>query len=65
MKYNCKFCGRYIMEIKGTTIVENLICPNSKCKAHQNIKVITPQSTIEEINYRFKSAETPPKNKSE
>lgn len=53
------------MEIKGTTIVENLICPNSKCKAHQNIKVITPQSTIEEINYRFKSAETPPKNKSE
>ena len=43
------------MDIEGTTIIENLVCPNSKCKAHLNIKVITPQSTVEEINYKFKT----------
>lgn len=51
------------MDVKGTTIIENLICPNSKCKAHLNIKVITPKSTIDEINYKFVSNEIPPKEK--
>ena len=51
------------MDIEGTTIIENLVCPNSKCKAHLNVKVITPSSTIEEINYKFKSKELPPKKK--
>lgn len=52
------------MDIKGTTIIENLVCPNSKCKAHLNVKVITPQSTADEINYRFEQKELPPKNES-
>lgn len=64
MKYTCKHCGRYIMDIKGTTIIENLVCPNSKCKAHLNVKVITPQSTTDEINYHFTQKEVPPKNES-
>lgn len=63
MKVNCKYCGRYLMDVKGTTIIENLICPNSKCKAHLNIKVITPKSTVDEINYKFVSPEIPPKEK--
>lgn len=53
------------MDVKGTTIIENLICPNSKCKAHLNFKIITPKSSIEEINYKFDSAEVPPKNESQ
>ena len=65
MKYCCKHCGRYIMDIEGTTIIENLVCPNSKCKAHLNVKVITPQSTVEEINYKFKTKELPPKKKAQ
>lgn len=52
------------MDVKGTTIIENLICPNSKCKAHLNFKIITPKSSIDEINYKFDSAEVPPKNES-
>lgn len=52
------------MDIKGTTIIENLVCPNSKCKAHLNVKVITPQSTTDEINYHFTQKEVPPKNES-
>lgn len=51
------------MDIEGTTIIENLICPNSKCKAHLNVKVITPQSTLDEINYRFKQVEHRPDKK--
>ena len=64
MKFYCKHCGRYIMDIKGTTIIENLVCPNSKCKAHLNVKVITPQSATDEINYHFTQKEVPPKNES-
>ncbi len=64
MKYTCKHCGRYIMDIKGTTIIENLVCPNSKCKAHLNVKVITPCSTTDEINYHFEQKEVPPKSES-
>ena len=63
MKVHCKYCGRYLLEAKGTAIIENLICPNSKCKAHLNIKVITPKSTTDEINYKFVSPEIPPKEK--
>lgn len=64
MKFYCKHCGRYIMDIKGTTIIENLVCPNSKCKAHLNVKAITPSSTTDEINYHFTQKEVPPKNES-
>lgn len=63
MKVHCKYCGRYLFDAEGTVIIENLICPNSKCKAHLNIKVITPKSTTDEINYKFVSPETPPKEK--
>lgn len=61
MKYHCKYCGRYIMDIEGTTIVENLICPNSKCKAHLNIKVVTPESSEADVKYKFKTIESPNK----
>lgn len=64
MKVFCKYCGRYLMDVVGTTIIENLICPNSKCKAHLNIKVITPKSSVDEINFKFESAEVPPKDES-
>lgn len=46
------------MDAVGTVIIENLICPNSKCKAHLNIKVITPKSSVEEINYKFQTLST-------
>lgn len=61
MKYHCKYCGRYIMDIEGTTIVENLICPNSKCKARLNVKVVTPESSEADVKYKFKTQETPSK----
>lgn len=62
MKLTCKYCGRYICEIEGTAILENLVCPNSKCKAHLNVKIVGSDSTPEQINYRFKCAEIPPKS---
>lgn len=61
MKLTCKYCDRYICEVEGTAILENLVCPNSKCKAHLNVKIVTPDSTAEQINYRFKCREIPPK----
>jgi hypothetical protein len=51
------------MESKGTTIVEGMICPNSKCKARLNIKVVTPESIDKELRYKFLTTETKPKSK--
>lgn len=62
MKVTCKYCGRYLMDVKGTTIVEGLICPNSKCKARLNVKIITSDSTESDRKYKFAEPETPPKN---
>jgi hypothetical protein len=51
------------MEAKGTTIVEGLICTNTKCKAKLNVKVVTPESSTRDLQYRFAQPETPPKTK--
>lgn len=61
MKIECKHCGRYLMEAKGTVIVEGLICTNTKCKAKLNIKVVTPSSTEKELRYKFVEPEAKPK----
>ena len=62
MKLSCKYCGRYLMDVRGTTIVEGLICTNSKCKAKLNVKVITPSSSEVERKYKFTKDEMPPRD---
>lgn len=62
---NCKHCDRYLFTAKGTTIIEQMPCPNSKCKAKLNIKIVTPSSTHAELHYTFTSEETLPKSKAE
>ena len=61
MRIVCKHCNRYLMETKGTTIVEALICTNTKCKAKLNIKVVNQDSTEKELRYKFTELEQPPK----
>lgn len=61
MRLTCKHCGRYLGEAKGTAIVEGLICPNSKCKARLNIKVVTPTSSPTDICYKFTNPEQAPR----
>ncbi len=63
MKIYCKHCGRYLLDAKGTTIVEGLICPNSKCKAKLNIKIVDHQSSEQDLKYKFTTEETQPKKK--
>lgn len=57
MRLTCKHCGRYLGDVEGTTIIEGLICPNSKCKARLNIKVVTPNSSEKDVRYTFKMEE--------
>lgn len=40
MKVNCKHCGRYLMTAEGNCLLSGVICPNSKCKAKMNIKIV-------------------------
>jgi phage FluMu protein Com len=62
---NCRHCDRYLFTAKGTTIIEQLPCPNTKCKAKLNIKIVTSDSTHAEQHYKFSTEETAPKNKAE
>lgn len=62
MKVVCRHCGRYVLEAKGTTIIEGIICANSKCKAKLNIKVVTASSSEKEIRHTFSTPEVPPRS---
>lgn len=46
-------CDRFIpLEIKGTTITRYR-CTDRKCKQWTNIKIVTPQSSQEELRFKF------------
>ena len=57
----CKHCNRYLGTAVGTVIIEGMPCPNSKCRAKLNIKVVDSDSTAEQIAFRFASEEVGPK----
>lgn len=65
MEVSCKHCDRYLFTAKGTTILEQMPCPNSKCKAKLNIKIVTSDSLENEIKYKFTTEEQGPKEKSD
>lgn len=58
---NCHYCKRYLLTAMSTTIIEQLVCSNTKCKARLNIKIVSQDSTTEQLNYKFSQPETPPK----
>lgn len=58
----CKHCDRYLFTAKGTVIAEQFPCPNSKCKAKLNLKIVHSGSTQDQVRYRFQSDETQPKS---
>ena len=59
----CKHCSRFLFFAADTTIVQGVICSNSKCKAKLNIKVVNSKSTEEQMRHVFTEAERPPKAK--
>lgn len=61
MKVYCKHCKRFLFETVGTTLIQGLICPNSKCKARLNIKVITNDSSEADKLLQIDKIEIPPK----
>lgn len=63
MKIDCKHCGRFLFDAVGTTIIEGIICPNSKCKARMNFKIIFNTDTLDsQIHQQMNAAETRPKS---
>lgn len=54
----CNSCDRFL-GLKGVeTIIAQVRCPNSKCKAMNNVKVVTPDSSDKDIRYKFPKEET-------
>ena len=60
MKVNCKHCNRYLFNQVGTVVIEDLICPNSECKAHLNFKIVMAEQT-QDLSHKFIAEEKAPK----
>lgn len=52
---HCKECKRYLGKAYGTLIAE-IKCSNSKCKADNKIKVVTSDSDIKSIKFKFEES---------
>ena len=52
----CEKCGRYLKLKLIETVIASVVCSNSKCKHPNNIKVVTPQSSDENIRFKFPKA---------
>lgn len=61
MRVDCKHCGAYLFEAEGTVILSGIICPNSKCKAKMNIKVLFADSDTTDIKALVNKPEREPK----
>lgn len=61
MKVHCKHCGRYLFETAGTVVIQSLVCPNSKCKARLNFKIINHNTSELDQKSKFTAPETRPK----
>ena len=61
LEIECKHCGRYLFTAMSTTILEQMVCSNSKCKAKLNFKIVNHLSSNEQIAYKFATKETQPK----
>lgn len=49
----CNKCDRFL-GLKGVkSIIAQVRCPNSKCKALNNIKVVNSNSTEADLRYKF------------
>lgn len=60
MDITCKHCDRYLFKAAGTVIIEELPCPNSKCKAKLNFKIVS-NDINKDIRHSFQHQEQPPK----
>jgi hypothetical protein len=58
---NCKVCGRDLGKAYGTVIAE-IICRNTSCKAGNQIKIINADSEAD-IKHKFMTPARPPKKK--
>lgn len=53
MRVVCKKCGKFFFETNKTVIISGHQCP--RCKEVQNIKIVTPSSSEDELFYKFDS----------
>ena len=57
IELRCQYCDRYIpLEIVDTTITR-VRCADRKCRKMNAIKIVTPNSSLEQIHYRFKDTQ--------
>lgn len=60
IELKCKDCDRYLGEAE--TIVADLLCPNSSCKASTQFKILTADQT-KMLSYKFAKPARQPKKK--
>lgn len=59
VELKCKYCGRHLGKAYGTVVAE-LKCPNSDCRATTHFKIVHSDTTAD-ITYKFITKEIQPK----
>lgn len=53
LEIRCKECKRHLGLKSVETIISQVRCPKSACKALNNVKVVNAFSTEQQIRYKF------------
>ena len=55
IEIRCKECSRHLGLKAIETIISQVRCPKSSCKALNNVKVVNSRSTEQQIRYKFEA----------
>lgn len=55
IELRCEKCSAFLRVRPKATFISVVLCSNSKCKHENNIKIVTSDSSEEELRYIFTS----------
>jgi len=53
IELRCEKCTHFLRVRPKGTFISVVVCSNSKCKHENNIKIVTDQSSDEELRFKF------------
>jgi len=53
IELRCKHCDRFLKVTPKGTFIAEVICPDRQCKKVYQVKVVTSDSSEQELRYKF------------
>lgn len=54
----CTHCDRFLKIEPVATMISKVVCPDRKCKQTNNIKIIFPDASEEQVRFKFDADES-------